>query len=404
MEGHGLEYHVHKITNKESKTLPFILCDVMGLEQTDGDGITPEDIENALQGRVKVGYTFNPIASLSEENLVRDSSLKDKVHCLMQECSDRLGPPLKDIFPVSNYHEEIKTDNTKDVLILTALLQIVKSARWHVEEYHKPQDQKECLETKLTNIQLNHPEIRQVRILLCGPVGAGKSCFINSVQSVFHGEIVHSAYEESSATKSCTTTYHAYRITNRESRTLPFMFNDVMGLEQADGDGITTDDIGNALQGRVKDGYTFNPRACLSVENFVRDPSLTDKVHCLVSVVPASSISRMETGIIHKMETIRHIAMSLGIPHLVVMTKVDDDVCPLVKQDLRQIYRSRKIKEKMMQCSQRLGPPVKCIFPVSNYHEETNTNNTKDVLILTALLQIVKSAKEYVEKCQTTQE
>lgn len=36
----------------------------------------------------------------------------------------------------------------------------------------------------------------------------------------------------------------------------------------------------------------------------------------------------------------------LGIPHLVLMTKIDI-ICPLVKEDLRKVYKSVKIKEKV---------------------------------------------------------
>ncbi|XP_017576507.1 interferon-induced protein 44-like [Pygocentrus nattereri] len=273
---------------------------------------------------------------------------------------------------------------------------------WRVMDWNE----KEHLEAKLRNIQLNHPELRCVRILLHGPVGAGKSCFINSVQSVFHGEIKTKAFEQANAKKSCTKTYKAYTITNRNHETLPFVLNDIMGLEQNDEDGIHPDDVVNALLGHIKDGYKFNPVSPLSEEDpgYIREPRLKDKVHCLVSVVPASSISRMDIGVIKKMEVVRKKAMSLGIPHVIVMTKVDDDVCPLVNRDLNQIYRSRKIKEKMQICSNTLGPPMKCIFPVSNYHEENNMNNTKDVLVLTALLQIVKFAKDYVEQYHTTHE
>ncbi|KAI4902009.1 hypothetical protein NFI96_018706 [Prochilodus magdalenae] len=266
--------------------------------------------------------------------------------------------------------------------------------------------EKDHLKSELSNIQLNHPELSCVRILLHGPVGAGKSCFINSVQSIFSGEMKIRAAEQANAKKSCTKVYKAYRITNRHSETLPFILNDVMGLEQTPEDGIHPDDIVNAMLGHIQDGYKFNPVSPISEEDsgFIREPSLQGKVHCVVSVVPACSISRMDTGVINKMEAVRTKAVSLGIPHLVVMTKVDDDVCPLVKEDLKKIYLSRKIKEKMQDCSNKIGSPMKCIFPVSNYYEENKTNDTKDVLILPALLQIVKSAVDYVSEIHTTHE
>lgn len=51
----------------------------------------------------------------------------------------------------------------------------------------------------------------------------------------------------------------------------------------------------------------------------------------------------------------------------------------------------------MEKCSHRLGPPVKCIFPVSNYYEESEPNNAKDVLILMAFKAIAEFIKDYIE-------
>ncbi|XP_047658852.1 interferon-induced protein 44-like [Tachysurus fulvidraco] len=165
-----------------------------------------------------------------------------------------------------------------------------------------------------------------------------------------------------------------------------------MGLEDHEEDGIHPDDIINVLHGRVKEDYTFNPVTPLTDTDpdYIHEPSLNDKVHCLVSVVPANSISSMKTEMIQKMQTVRKSALSLGIPHVVLMTKIDDGVCPLVTKDLAEVYKSRKIEEKMQECSHTIGPPLKCIFPVSNYHEETEIDDKKDVLILSALKAIAE--------------
>ncbi|XP_017576506.1 interferon-induced protein 44-like [Pygocentrus nattereri] len=119
---------------------------------------------------------------------------------------------------------------------------------------------KEDLEEKLTDIQLNHPELNQFRILLYGPVGAGKSSFINLVQSVFKGEIITKAGEESGVNKSFTKRYKAYTVINSNSETLPFIFNDALGLENGTQNGIDPEDIVSALQGHIKDGYTVDKR------------------------------------------------------------------------------------------------------------------------------------------------
>ncbi|XP_073722333.1 interferon-induced protein 44-like isoform X2 [Misgurnus anguillicaudatus] len=86
-----------------------------------------------------------------------------------------------------------------------------------------------------------------------------------------------------------------------------------------------------------------------------------------------------------------------GIPQVIVMTKVDE-ACPLVKNDLRKIYTSKKIKNRMEKCSIEVGVPMTNIFPVKNYHDEIDTNDEVDVLILKAVDQIVRSANAKVAR------
>ncbi|KAK3511086.1 hypothetical protein QTP70_030282, partial [Hemibagrus guttatus] len=50
------KYKTYKITDKDSVTLPFVLNDVMGLEDRQEDGIHPNDIINVLHGHVKENY------------------------------------------------------------------------------------------------------------------------------------------------------------------------------------------------------------------------------------------------------------------------------------------------------------------------------------------------------------
>lgn len=49
--------------------------------------------------------------------------------------------------------------------------------------------------------------------------------------------------------------YKTYKIIDSNSMTLPFVFNDVMGLENCEADGIDPNDIIEALHGHVKEGY-----------------------------------------------------------------------------------------------------------------------------------------------------
>ncbi|KAL7881337.1 hypothetical protein AOLI_G00081850 [Acnodon oligacanthus] len=67
--------------------------------------------------------------------------------------------------------------------------------------------------------------------------------------------------------------------------------------------------------------------------------------------------------------------------------------------NLRNVYKSKRIREMMCECSNILGIPTNCIFPVCNYHEETGMNEDFNCLMLDALTQIVHWANAYVVEC-----
>ncbi|XP_072513961.1 interferon-induced protein 44-like [Salminus brasiliensis] len=96
------------------------------------------------------------------------------------------------------------------------------------------------------------------------------------------------------------------------------------------------------------------------------------------------------------MKRVREKVRDLSIPQVIIMTMVDK-ICPLVSNDLKTIYRNKKIKDKMQECSYLLGVPMNCIFPVKNYSEEITNNTNMDFLILMAMTNIVNFAHDYVE-------
>ncbi|KAG5277744.1 hypothetical protein AALO_G00090910 [Alosa alosa] len=113
-------------------------------------------------------------------------------------------------------------------------------------------------------------------------------------------------------------------------------------------------------------------------------------------VVPADRVTLMEENDFKKMKQIRQQASEMGIPQLIILTKVDL-ACPEVQKNIKKIYRSKKIKEKMQECSNRLGGHMTDIFPVRNYHEEIDMNPDVNMLLLSALKPILNHANDYVE-------
>ncbi|KAJ8366891.1 hypothetical protein AAFF_G00338430 [Aldrovandia affinis] len=86
-----------------------------------------------------------------------------------------------------------------------------------------------------------------------------------------------------------------------------------------------------------------------------------------------------------------------GIPHVVVVTKVDE-LCPLVKEDLKRVYKCKLLKEKMEELSSKVGIPMNRILSVKDYHEENKLQDDVDELLLNTLSQIVDYANEYVKR------
>ncbi|XP_076852009.1 interferon-induced protein 44-like [Brachyhypopomus gauderio] len=262
-----------------------------------------------------------------------------------------------------------------------------------------PWEGKRNLERKLREFSVSHPDVDHVRILIVGEVGVGKSSFINSVNNAFQGRITCEALTATTSGSSFTKIFKTHFIDGGAGSALPFVFNDIMGLESSDGCGAPVGDIIKALEGFVKEGYKFNPANPLTSKDhdYKHNPSTGDQTYCLVNIMAADKVSFMKDDVLKKMRDIREKATELDMPQIIIMTRVDE-ACPLVKEDLRKVYTSKKIKEKMQVCSNNLGIPMNYIFPVKNYHEEIDTDDDMDVLILKALDQIVNIANDALKK------
>ncbi|XP_041661258.1 interferon-induced protein 44-like [Cheilinus undulatus] len=234
-----------------------------------------------------------------------------------------------------------------------------------------------------------------IRILLYGPAGAGKTSFINSVQSVLHGRMYAQAMTSHSISGCFTSKYKTYRLQKQDGSFYPFVLNDTMGLSY--NGGILENDVKLALKGHVKDGYRFKPETEIAADDplYNQNPTDNDKVHVLVCVFDPFDISVMPRDTLQMIHNIRVAATELEIPQVVILTKIDD-ACPEIKKDLKCVYKDKELRRKMEMISAETGIKMNCIFPVKNYSEEIDLNDDADSLILSVLGKLINFGEDCI--------
>ncbi|KAA0712183.1 Interferon-induced protein 44-like [Triplophysa tibetana] len=283
-----------------------------------------------------------------------------------------------------------------EVYKVTQAVSQVEDKSWRNVLWNEKQKQE--LMKSIKNYKPLDTSVNRIRILTIGPVGAGKSSFFNSINSIFMGRMTSKAMAGSSGT-SLTTQFRTYPVKDgREGKPLPFVLCDTMGLEEQSGAGLDIEDISSILQGLIPDRYQFNPVAAFhpNEQKASRSASLQERIHCVVYIIDATKISLMSSKLEEKLAAIRKKVNSLGVPQIILMTKVDE-ACPLVEEDLQKVYVSSYIKTKVQEVSSRLGVPVSCVLPVKNYSQELELNLSCDVLLLTALQQMLNYAEDYLD-------
>ncbi|KAI3360190.1 hypothetical protein L3Q82_014507 [Scortum barcoo] len=409
---------------------PFVFSDIMGLEKETGRGVGVEDIKLAhegtrkrwLQGILQLAILtkideacpevkkevrnvykskhlkgkFNPASKLSEDDqgYNKTPTLNDQVHVLVcvisantsNILSDEHVKKMRDYFDSFELHSVLA--GIPQLAILTKIDEACPEDKKVVRNVYKSKYLKEKDSNKHRDLQFvrdYEPHNDELNINI------SEFCFMD--QLVLASPV--------SSTLS-TVFYKAEQLTElikskkEDQETFyPFVFNDIMGLEKDDGRGVHVEDIKLAMKGH------FNPASTLSEDDqgYNKTPTLSDQVHVLVCVISASTVNILSDEHVKKMRNVRLAASDMGIPQLAILTKIDE-ACPEVKKDVRNVYKSKKLKEKMEELSFSLGLPLNCIFPVKNYHSEIDTDDDIDTLILSALKKTILFGEDFVNDLQ----
>ncbi|KAI4902470.1 hypothetical protein NFI96_015573, partial [Prochilodus magdalenae] len=188
-------------------------------------------------------------------------------------------------------------------------------------------------------------------------IGAGKSSIINTIKSVFErrpffNSLVGEAGDSfTQASRFLIVEYQKFTVGSERSGIVPFAFYDLIWFLEGghtNADPQLIEPSFHAFKGHLPENYEFQPKHPIIKKHtdYIKDPSLDDKIHCLISILPADKISLMKDEVIRKMKDVRLAASKLGIPQVVFMTRVDL-VCKMTKADVRMVYQSKKIKDKV---------------------------------------------------------
>ncbi|KAM9495194.1 interferon-induced protein 44-like [Clarias gariepinus] len=174
---------------------------------------------------------------------------------------------------------------------------------------------REALREEFVSFKLpaNYP-VSRVKALLLGPVGSGKTCFINSIRSTMYKRIVR--------LPNVGTAVHGFtkKLTNYdvhgEKRGSPTVLSlyDVMALGDDDTAGLTFSDALAVIKGHVPKGYKFQPDTPITdaVCGYNAKPSKNEQVHCVLFTLDASKLTQYPSSLKSTLRKLNATLSDLG--------------------------------------------------------------------------------------------
>ncbi|XP_053386965.1 uncharacterized protein LOC123529667 [Mercenaria mercenaria] len=251
----------------------------------------------------------------------------------------------------------------------------------------------------LSDIQkpcFNEKNISNIRILLLGSVGAGKSSFLNTVASIDRGRISQITIAGGA---DCSLTF-ALKEYRPQYKLKNFRILNTVGVEDNDQGGLNLNDVLYLVKGHIPPDYKFNPATSIDERSpeFRPEPKDNEKIHCVVFVLDATvagndNISDARRRKIKKLQT---ALRAFNIPRIVLLTKIDV-LCEFVDADIENTCKSEKVKEAVNVAKELYKLPENCVFPVRNYEHEVEADYKKEILHLLALRQMIYFGADFLD-------
>ncbi|XP_076872594.1 interferon-induced protein 44-like [Brachyhypopomus gauderio] len=260
------------------------------------------------------------------------------------------------------------------------------------------EETRETMRTKLVSCKVKLESLSRVKALLLGPVGSGKSSLVNSIRSVMYNRVVRLPIvgsKKRAFTKKLTT----YDIRSEKGGAPTALgLCDVMGLGDQDLAGLSYSDALAVIQGRVPEGYKFQSDAPISdkVTGYRTAPSLKEQVHCVLFVLDASEVESYSNTLRSTLRELHTAVSELGVSQLILLTHVDQ-VCSTVEEDVKHVYSSRTLQEKMQNAAQLVGLPLSYVLPVKNYISQLAVDCNTDILLLSVVDSILQTVDDALE-------
>ncbi|XP_036406209.1 interferon-induced protein 44-like [Megalops cyprinoides] len=257
---------------------------------------------------------------------------------------------------------------------------------------------REELRENLTLYKPSFEALSKVRVLLLGPVGAGKSSFINSIRSVLYRRVSLLPII-GSVSEGFTKKLKCYDIrAEKGGQPTALTLCDAMGFGDSEGTGMTLHDTLAVIKGHVPEGHKFQSEASINFNTpgYRQSPAMEDTVHCAVFVLDACKVLSYSENLEKKLKKLHRMISDLGIPHVVLLTHVDQ-VCHAVQEDVQYVYTSRIVQERMQKAAELVGLPLSFVYPIKNYASEVSVNCNTDILLLSAVNQILQAIDDASE-------